>query len=167
MLPLVLLCPVPVTHLVDALETCGSQGVLAFGSNATDVAQHLRRQGVMGPLQVFIFPMFTGVDAMQSRAASELLSEPRTARFAGRLRSIVDPVRGRQGRGQHPNPDLQTVSTIAGFSPAIGWELFWEVEGIVACDVPLSSFVKIDGTTKFSRGYVLRGATLARPSGGA
>ena len=156
-----LLCPVPAIHLTDALDICQRQGRLAFGTNATELFLTLDKEGAIGHLQVFIFPSFTGAGAASSPALSRLLSKPGTARFAGRLVNIEPPHPRGAERGRHRNPDLRPVSTIAGSSPDTGWDLFWELEGLVSCEVPLSAFVKQGSKAKFAKGFVLQGPTRA------
>lgn len=119
-----ILVPVPEVHLVSGLETCESEGKVAFGSDAWELFRQVDEMRKGQAVEVFIYPSHSDSDKpLQMSAAWHGI-------YVGHIPSR---------RGRYPGDKRFRPASTQTDRP--NWAVFWEIESL--SEVPLSEQLQL------------------------
>ena len=145
-----LLAPVPEEHLEGALEICGGEGKVAFGSRAWEVFRKLDELIDDGKTRVFIYASHSKVPTTPPKVTWR-------GTYIGHLES-----RG----GAHPDGmKFRPPSTLKYPTDNQGfWAVFWEVTGLVRLDkenwLPINELSGLEKDKPYISGFIPEGPLI-------
>ena len=144
-----LLAPVPLEHLLDAVEICRTEGKVAFGSRAWEVFRKLDIGRNGAPVNVYIY------------ASGDFGSAKTEISWRGRYIGHVEGKNGVHPDGLRFRPSSTTKSSTdnEGY-----WAVFWELDQLSQLDpgerIPTSALIGHKSGKRYAKNFIPKGPLI-------